>query len=138
MPHCWPQKQQWVLTSRSGSMLVDSRAPVIADRCGPKRSMMRTGSTGISATTATLPLVGTAVHVLPPERALRQPEERAPAPGADLLIVPAARQLVPESKLLLDGDEVANHGHRRVGLPAATTRRLLAARTRVLVEADAE
>jgi hypothetical protein len=35
MPHCWPQKQQCVLTSRSGSTLVDSRTPVIDDRCGP-------------------------------------------------------------------------------------------------------
>ena len=50
MPHCWPQKQQCVLTRRSGSTLVDSRTPVIADRCGPKRSVICRSSTGIVAT----------------------------------------------------------------------------------------
>ena len=49
MPHCWPQKQQWVLTSLSGSTLVDSRSPVIADRCGPNCSMIFSSSTGIVA-----------------------------------------------------------------------------------------
>src|SRR6476646_10131217 len=46
IPHCCPQKQQCVLTSRSGSTEVDSRAPVIDDRCGPKRSVIDRSSQG--------------------------------------------------------------------------------------------
>src|SRR5262245_18943236 len=88
-PHCWPQKQQCVLTSRSGSALVDSRRPVAADRCGPKRSMIFSSSTGIVATvlqTSEFRLL--TVHV--PQRALGQAEQRAPAARADLLIMRGA------------------------------------------------
>jgi hypothetical protein len=28
MPHCWPQKQQWVFTSLSGSTAASTRGPV--------------------------------------------------------------------------------------------------------------
>src|SRR6476661_6919949 len=112
-PHCWPQKQQCVFTSRSGSTLVDSRTPVIADRCGPNRSMIRRGSTGISATFGYLCLSFVTwpaealgrrrpgVQIPLPQRPLRQTEHRAPALGADVLIVPAARQLVAKAEFLL-------------------------------------
>src|SRR5678816_2795397 len=111
MPHCCPQKQQCVFTSRSGSTLVDSRSPVIDDRCGPKRSMMRIGSTGTSATAlpclsliACLAEAGrqrrAAVQILAPQRALRQSEERPAASGTDLLIVAASCQLVVKPELL--------------------------------------
>src|SRR6187200_885932 len=88
MPHCWPQKQQCVFTSRSGSALVDRRAPVGADRCGPYRSMMRSSSTGIVAISLLLDCgkpLGLAAGL--PGAALGEPEERAPAARADLLIV---------------------------------------------------
>src|SRR6476619_5438448 len=115
MPHCCPQKQQWVFTSRSGSTLVERRAPVIDERCGPKRSMMRLESTGTWATA--LPHLSR-IQVPPPQRALRQSEKGAAAARTDLLVVAAVRQLVVEPELLLDGREIANHRQRRVWLMA--------------------
>ena len=49
MPHCWPQKQQCVLTSRSGSAEVDSRSPDMTARCGPNRSIVSLLLAGIVA-----------------------------------------------------------------------------------------
>src|SRR5262245_16022165 len=45
MPHCWPQKQQWVLTSRSGGCVRSSPQPPggVKARCGPKRSWVSGG-----------------------------------------------------------------------------------------------
>src|SRR6185312_2023638 len=127
MPHCWPQKQQWVLTSFSGSSLVVPRT--LAERCGPKARMISSSSTGIVAMSG----------ALRPARALRQAEDGAAASRADLLVVAgAARELVAEAEVMLDGDEVADHRRGRVGGVAAGTARLLAARAGVLVEADAE
>src|SRR3954465_11592770 len=103
MPHCCPQKQQCVLTSRSGSTLVDRRIPVIAERCGPKRSMMRRGSAGISATNGHLHVpifTWHGVRVLSPQRSLRQAEEGAPALGADVLVVVAVRQTLSKANFL--------------------------------------
>src|SRR4026208_486949 len=97
MPHCCPQKQQWVLTRRSGSTLVERRTPVIDDRCGPKRSIIRSGPTGTSATAGTLPPPrASACRVPPPQRPLRQAEERPATLRADLLVVPAVRKLITE------------------------------------------
>ena len=42
------------LDEPSGSTLVDSRTPVIADRCGPKRSMIRRASAGMQPQRITL------------------------------------------------------------------------------------
>src|SRR6476659_892600 len=112
--------------------------------------MIRRGSTGISATFGYLCLSFVTwpaealgrrrpgVQILLPQRPLRQTEHRAPALGADVLIVPAARQLVAKAEFLLDGAEVAHHQLRGIGLPAAPARRLVPARARVLVEADTE
>src|SRR5262245_16513394 len=77
------------------------------------------------------------VEVLPPQRTLRQSEERATTPWADLLVVATIRQLVPEPEFPLNLDEVVNHRHRRVGLPAPAAQRLPVARAGVLIEADA-
>src|SRR5262245_53734472 len=113
IPHCWPQKQQCVLTSRSGSTLVERRTPVIDDRCGPKRSMIRRGSTGMVATGLTSFLRGPVVEVRAPQAALGEPEQRPTTPRAHLLVVPAVRQLVCEAELAFDDREVAHHRHRR-------------------------
>src|SRR6187401_2908481 len=110
MPHCCPQKQQWVLTSFSGS----PPARTLAERCGPKRSVIARSSTGTWAMSHS------------PRRALRQSEERAPAARTDALIVLATFDLVAESQVALDGDEVADHRRRRVRLGAARAHRLLA------------
>src|SRR6188474_3195441 len=127
MPHCCPQKQQCVFTSRSGSTLVDRRTRVIGDRCGPNRAMMGRGSTGTSATLATLPLV----EVLLPQRSLRQTEHCAAALGTDVLVVTAARQLVAKAEFLLDGGEITHHQLRGIRLPAAPACGLRLARARV-------
>src|SRR3954471_15502628 len=46
MPHCWPQKQQCVLTNFSGSDVVERLAPAMRDRCGPNWLMIFSSSTG--------------------------------------------------------------------------------------------
>src|SRR5262245_12557553 len=97
MPHCWPQKQQCVFTSRSGSADVESRSPAMYERGGPNRRMMPTSSVGIVATSASLRLLR---GLRAPERRLREPEERPPALRADLLVVLPAFHLVAEPELL--------------------------------------
>src|SRR5437773_2807524 len=88
IPHCWPQKQQCVFTSRSGSVLVDRRMPVMADRCGPNRSVILRSSTGMVAMRPLRLRCRDAIgQVLAPERALREAEERAATARADLLVV---------------------------------------------------
>src|SRR5262245_56530013 len=97
MPHCWPQKQQCVLTSLSGSTAVESRSPDIDDRCGPKRAMILSSSVGIVATMPSLlgGGCGAAGRCQPPPLgALCQPEQRAPALGADVLVMTATRHVV--------------------------------------------
>src|SRR5688572_24943201 len=107
MPHCWPQKQQCVRTRLSGSAVVDSRSPVMTARCGPKRSVIFTSSTGRVA-------IGTCAvcqRVLP-QRALCKTKQRAAAARADLLIVCCAIiavHLVAEAELLFGDDEVFHH-----------------------------
>ena len=54
-----------------------------------------------------------AFEVLSPQGALRQAEERAPALGADVLVVAATRQLVAKAEFLLDDGQVAHHRPRR-------------------------
>src|SRR6516225_7646585 len=46
MPHCWPQKQQWVLTKRSGSADVSSLSPPEYPRCGPNCAMVESKLSG--------------------------------------------------------------------------------------------
>src|SRR5690606_1437681 len=79
-------------------------------------------------------------RLLRPQRALREPEQRAPAGRTDLLIVRGAAlaHLVAKAELAFDRDEIANHLLRRERPVAALAPRLLAARALVLVEAHAE
>src|SRR5262249_41093855 len=136
-PHCWPQKQQCVLTSRSGSALVERRTPAMADRCGPNRSMIFSGSTGIVATMP-LPRRGeTLRQLVAPRPSLRQRDARPPAARTDLLIMFRARiHLVGEPELPFDDGEVAHHHRRGIRLAAAAAERLVSPRSGVLVEAD--
>src|SRR5688500_13483501 len=119
MPHCWPQKQQCVLTRRSGSSAVVPRVPT--DRCGPNARVISRSSTGSRAMS---------LHLRPgrrrPERALGQAKGRSPARGTDLLVVldAAPARLVPEPEVPLDRDEVADHRRRRVVAAAAAAGRL--------------
>src|SRR5262245_35926472 len=83
-------------------------------------------------------LRGTSVLPAGPQGALREPEERATAPRADLLIMAAVRQLVRESELSLHGLEIPHHHRGRVRLPAPPAPRLFALLALVLVEADAK
>src|SRR4029079_11992893 len=136
-PHCCPQKQQWVLTSCSGSALVDSRTPVIPERCGPSRSMIFSSSTGRVAT------LSSARHAagqpFAPGPGLRQAEQRATAARADLLIMTGTSvHLVGEPQIALDGDQIPHHHGRRVRGAAPAASGLLATRAGVLVEADAD
>src|SRR5262245_23558837 len=139
-PHCWPQKQQCVFTSRSGSALVESHRPAAGDRCGPKRSMMCSSSVGIVATVLQTSDFRLQTFCMPCP-ALRQPEQRAPAARADLLVVRGAAfriHLVRETELTLDGDQIADHDRRRVRPAAPAAARLLGSRARILVERDAD
>src|SRR5262245_53322259 len=107
MPHCWPQKQQWVLTRRSGSSALEPS--VRADRCGPNAFVIASSSTG-----------NFAISPLPPQRALREAEHGAPARRADLLVVRRATGgLVLEAELALDRDQIPDHRRRRVRATAA-------------------
>src|SRR5262245_27131395 len=163
MPHCWPQKQQWVLTVRSGTTPVSSRSSVATDRCGPKRSMTCTGGCGISAMFSSRMEVGAVLAaerpvadavvgerrrrrrparrarpVLAAERpALRGDYQRAPARRTDPLVVPDAVVLVAEAEATLHGDQVLDVHARRESVPAAAAVRGLLARADVLVEGDA-
>src|SRR5262245_20687126 len=132
MPHCCPQKQQCVFTSLSGASALVPRVP--GERCGPKASMIRSSSTGSSATLGLLALAG-------PSPRLRETEEGATAAGTDLLVVTSwvrSSKVVPEAELPLDGGQIADHGHGREGTSAADAGRLLASFAEILVEPDAE
>src|SRR5580765_3059444 len=79
--------------------------------------------------------------VVTPERALRETEQRAAAPRANLLIVVDAvhaGNFVREAKLAFDDREVAHHERRGERLSASSTTRLFAAGAGILVETDAE
>src|SRR5262245_33638442 len=106
-------------------------------RCGPKCAVIFSSSTGIVA----MSLSGRRHAVgqsFAPGTSLRQAEERPPAARADVLIVlGAVIHLVREAELALDDHQIVNHHRRRIGTSAAPAQRLLASRTRILVEADA-
>src|SRR5262245_5830467 len=109
-PHCCPQKQQWVLTRRSGSVLVESRRPSIAERCGPNRSMMCSGSTGRVAMVLAVRRRHSVRQMFAPRPALSETDQRPPAARAYLLIVfGALLHLVGESELLLHQGQVSDH-----------------------------
>ena len=72
------------------------------------------------------------------ELTVQEAEQRAAAGGADLLVVPAAGELVTEAEVPLDGREIGDERRRRERPLAAAAARLLRARAGVLVEADAQ
>src|SRR6266498_3755930 len=81
MPHCWPQKQQCVDTSLSGTAPVSALAPSIRLRCGPQ-----------ALTSASSDLGSVAMSF--PEPPLRDGEQRSPAGGADALVVLEGREVL--------------------------------------------
>src|SRR5262249_23740668 len=132
MPHCCPQKQQCVFTSRSGSTEASTRWPVGYDRSGPNRAS-RSGVRGGSA----------AIRAPPrprggPQAPLSEGEHLSPASGADVLVVATGvlRPLVAVAQLALDGDQVLDVDLRREGGVAACAGRRLAFLADVGVELD--
>ena len=100
MPHCWPQKQQCVLTSFSGSSL--GVEPRVLARAGAGRTRAMIVELVDGELRPWSARVSTA-RSASPKRALRQAEERAPAARADLLVVVRRpSQLVAEAELALD------------------------------------
>src|SRR5262245_30846376 len=114
MPHCWPQKQQCVLTSRSGSVLVESRTLSTTERCGPNRSMIFSESTGMVATVSPFGRRVAVGQLIAPRGALCQTQQCATASRAYLLVVfGAVFHLVRKPQLLLDLGQVPDHHRRR-------------------------
>src|SRR5262249_8445326 len=102
MPHCCPQKQQCVFTSRSGSTAALTRCPPGYMRSGPNAVSSSCVSGGSAAIGAPSVVSGRR------QGALGQRQHLTPAGGADVLIVPAAhrRQFVAVSHLALHLDEI--------------------------------
>src|SRR5262249_47053395 len=134
MPHCWPQKQQWVLTSRSGSADVSSRSPDWYARSGPNFASSSGVAGGSVARRAALG------RFRFPGRVLGEGEHLPPARRADALVVPAllAWHLVVIPQLRLDLNQVLHVGGcgERLVAARAPGRRLL--RADVAVELDRE
>src|SRR5262245_38285036 len=133
MPHCCPQKQQCVLTSRSGSTEESARWPVGYAFNGPNlasSSGVRGGSRAI----------GPSRERGVPQVPLREGEQLSPAGRTDVLVV-ARRVLGPVvavAQFPLDSDQVIDVDLRRERLPAAGAVCLLALLADVGVELDRE
>src|SRR5688572_27324069 len=117
IPHCCPQKQQCVGTILSGSASVSKRGASIRLRCGPQtsdRTSCSLGNVAISADPQWCVFAGT--RVAAPDLALCDGQHRAPAGGADALIVLDAGRagLVVVAELALDFDQVVDLQQRRV------------------------
>src|SRR5262249_43122891 len=131
MPHCCPQKQQCVLTSRSGSTEASTRWPVGYAFNGPNlasNSGVRGGSVAISSS----------LERGVPQVPLRKGEQISPAGRTDVLVV-AQRVLGPVvaiAQFLLDHDQIIDVDLRRERLLAAGAGRLLALLADVGVELD--
>jgi hypothetical protein len=110
------------------------------DRCGPKPSMIfRSLAGSVAIVVSRRPRWFTVASWIPPQRALRQSEQRAATTRADLLIVfgPARWiHLVCEAELALDRHQVADHLGRGIWLLAPTAPCLLACSAHLFVEAD--
>src|SRR5262249_50148641 len=103
MPHCWPQKQQWVFTSRSGSTDESIRRPVGYDFSGPNLARSSGVKGGSAAIRSPFPCGG-------PELPLRQAQHLPPAGGAHPLVVAGGvlGPVVPVAQLPLDADQILN------------------------------
>src|SRR5262249_43522938 len=133
MPHCCPQKQQCVLTSRSGSTEVSTRWPVGYAFNGPNLA----SSSGVRGGSAA---IGTSREAGVPQVPLRQGEQLPPAGRTDVLVV-ARRVLGPVvaiAQLPLDNDQIFDVDLRRERLVAAGAGRLLALLADIGVELDRE
>src|SRR5262249_38298658 len=102
MPHCCPQKQQCVLTRRSGSTEVSKRNPLWYARSGPKvarSSGVRGGSAAIGPSFR---------RRGGPQAPLGEGEHLPPAGGADVLVVARGvlGPLVVVAQVALDVDQV--------------------------------
>src|ERR1044071_6595238 len=124
MPHCWPQRQQCVGTILSGTAPVSARSPSIRLRCGPQTFARTSSDLG-------------SVAMAFPEPPLRDGDHRAPAGGADALIV-VGPEFVSIAELSFDLDQVLDLQQRRVLRVAARALRHPFLRRHVFVEADAE
>src|SRR5262245_24019627 len=144
MPHCWPQKQQCVCTTRSGSTLLARRAPSEYARCGPNWWMIWRGSTACVAMMSTHKKGSRAIHLvgqcLAPHLALGEAKQDAAAARADPLVVLDLRvgHLVLVAEPLLDCNQILDVHARGVGLAAAPAVGLLALGADLFVETDAE
>src|SRR6187399_24544 len=83
MPHCWPQKQQCVLTRRSGSTDVSSRSPDWYARNGPNFA----NSSGVSE--ASIVICADFARLGFPGRVLDEGQHLSAACWANALIVAA-------------------------------------------------
>src|SRR5262245_31452861 len=130
MPHCCPQKQQCVLTSRSGSTEASTRCPVGYAFSGPNLASSSAVSGGSAAIAPSL-LGG-------PQVSLRQSEHLPPAGGADVLVVAGGvvGPVVTVAQLPLDDDQVVDVDLRRERPLTAGARGLLAFLPDVPVELD--
>src|SRR5689334_22181894 len=102
MPHCCPQKQQCVLTTRSGSTAASMRRPVGYARSGPNFA----SSSGLRGGSAAIGLCLLLRGV--PQVSLGHGEHLAPAARADALVVAGGviGPFVAVAQLPLDEDQV--------------------------------
>src|SRR5262249_7994152 len=133
MPHCWPQKQQCVLTSRSGSTEESMRWPVGYTFKGPNlasRSGVRGGSAGI----------GGSLEGCVPQVPLRESEQLPPAGRTDVLVVAGGvlGPVVTIAELSLDNDQIIDVDLGRERFVAAGAGCLLALLADIGVELDRE
>src|SRR5262245_11363417 len=133
MPHCCPQKQQCVLTSRSGSTEESARWPVGYAFNGPNLASNSGGRGGSAA-------IGSSLERGVPQVRVREGDQLSPAGRTDVLVV-ARRVLGPVvavAQFPLDNDQIIDVDLRRERLPAAGAVRLLALLADVGVELDRE
>src|SRR5215831_9161412 len=111
MPHCCPQKQQCVLTSRSGSTEESARWPAGYAFNGPNLA----SSSGVRAGSVA---IGSSLERGVPQVPLREGEQLAPAGRTDVLVVArgAIGHVVVIAQLVLDRDQILDVDLRGEGL----------------------
>src|SRR5262249_55613315 len=133
MPHCCPQKQQCVLTSRSGSIDESMRWPVGYAFSGPNLA----SSSGVRGGSAAL---GSSLEGGVPQVPLRESEQLPPAGRTNVLVVTGGvlGPVVAIAQLPFDNDQIIDVDFRRERLVAAGAGRLLTLLADVRVELDGE
>src|SRR5262245_51986677 len=133
MPHCCPQKQQWVLTSLSGSTEASTRWPPWYARCGPNFA----SNSGVTVASAAIaPSLGRRGDI--PQMPLRQGKHLTPASRADVLVVAGgvSGPLVVVAELARNDDQVIDVDLRCENRPAAGASCLFTLPTDIGVELD--